>query len=44
LAIFELRDAAPRIAASAWVGESAQVIGRVTFPDLSLIVGAPAKR
>jgi carbonic anhydrase/acetyltransferase-like protein (isoleucine patch superfamily) len=33
LAIYQLGDEAPRIAASAWVAESAQVIGRVTLHE-----------
>lgn len=33
MAIYQLGDDAPRIAASAWVAGSAQVIGRVTLGD-----------
>ncbi|MBI5258379.1 MAG: gamma carbonic anhydrase family protein [Burkholderiales bacterium] len=33
MAIYQLGDEVPRISASAWVAESAQVIGRVTLAD-----------
>jgi carbonic anhydrase/acetyltransferase-like protein (isoleucine patch superfamily) len=33
LAIYQLHDDVPRIAASAWVAESAQVLGRVTLAE-----------